>query len=188
MTHRVMRVSDYEFTSGDRLFLDANIWLYLVCPPAQKPESSDKSRVYSGAFADILKAGSRIYIDVLIISEFINRYARLRWEQWKLEASDNVGNVKTLKAFRNSPAFTPIAWEISNDARRVLGFCSRVESGFEGLPINDLLHNYGMGKFDFNDQVIAELCKREGLTLVTDDGDFKYQGLSILTENRRLLK
>ena len=82
MIPRVMKVSDYEFTAKDRLFLDANIWLHLLCPPAQKPEASHSVKVYSEAFADILKAGSRIYIDVLVISGFINVYARLRWEQW----------------------------------------------------------------------------------------------------------
>ena len=65
----------------------------------------------------------------------------------------------------------------------MLGFCSRVESGFEVLPIDDLLHDYGVGKSDFNDQVIAELCKRERLTLITNDRDFKYRGVSILTAN-----
>ncbi len=178
MTHRIRRVRDYEFTSEDRLFLDANIWLCIFCPDAQKP--SPQIEAYSRAFNDICNVKSRLYIDVLVISEFINTYARLRL---KHEAPE-----MKFKAFRNSPLFKSVAREIAVQSGRVLNCCARVESGFEGLPINDLLHDYGMGRFDFNDQVIAELCKREGLTLVTHDGDFKYQGLSILTENPRLLK
>lgn len=40
---------------------------------------------------------------------------------------------------------------------------------------------------DFNDQVLAELCKSRNLTLVTHDGDFKDLGLNLLTANQSLL-
>ena len=62
-----------------------------------------------------------------------------------------------------------------------------MESGFEKLKIDTLLDAYSTGDSDFNDQVIAELCKVKGLTLITHDGDFKGQGISILTANRYLL-
>ena len=182
MTHRALEVSGYNFTSQDRLFLDANIWLYNFCPDAQPPEGSSFQRivdVYSRALADIIAAQSRIYIDALVMSEFINRYARLRWEN---ETSD-----VEFKDFRNSADFTAVAREIACQSGRVVSYCSRVESGFSKLPIDDLLGVYEMGKSDFNDQVIAELCQREGLTLITHDGDFQYLGTSILTANRRLL-
>ena len=55
------------------------------------------------------------------------------------------------------------------------------------LEMNDLLDDYAVGGFDFNDQVIAQLCKDKGLTLITNDGDFKGQDVTILTANRRLL-
>ncbi len=46
---------------------------------------------------------------------------------------------------------------------------------------------YAAGESDFNDQIIAVLCKRKGLKLVTDDGDFHGQGIPVVTANRRLL-
>lgn len=175
----VNNVAEYEFTSRDRLFLDANIWLYNFCPDAQPPKPSPKVEVYSQAFAAILQAKSRIYIDVLVMAEFINRYARLRWEN---EAPD-----MEFKVFRNSADFTGVAQEIACQSGRVMELCFRLESGFAGLQMDDLLDTYGEGGSDFNDQVIAELCKREKLALVTDDGDFMYPGMPILTANRRLL-
>ncbi len=179
MTHRALEVSGYNFTSRDRLFLDANIWLYNFCPDTQPPKPSRKIEIYSKAFNDIQNVKSRIYIDVLVISEFINRYARLRWRHEKPDMD--------FKDFRNGADFRDVAREIAVQSGRVLSFCSRVESGFEELRIDDLLHTYEAGESDFNDQVIAELCKREGLTLMTDDGDFQYPEISILTANRRLL-
>ncbi|MGH8547812.1 MAG: hypothetical protein ACRERU_04290 [Methylococcales bacterium] len=50
-----------------------------------------------------------------------------------------------------------------------------------------MIDEYAAGDSDFNDQVIAELCKKRGLKLVTDDGDFGRYEISIVTANRRLL-
>jgi len=44
-----------------------------------------------------------------------------------------------------------------------------------------------MGNSDFNDLVLVELCRSKGFMLVTDDGDFKGKGITVLTANRRLL-
>ena len=176
MAHDVSHVDHYDFTSEDELFLDTNIWLFIYGP--QDPTST-KMYIYSSAFHHILKAQSRIYIDVLVISEFINAYAR---QQWQLVASDT-----KFKEFRNSPHFKPIAQEISDNTKRVLNHCSRIESRFETLDVDGLMNEYAEGGADFNDQVIRELCNSRDLKLVTDDGDFGGQGISIITANRRLL-
>jgi len=55
------------------------------------------------------------------------------------------------------------------------------------LNIVALVDEYEKGNSDFNDQVLAELCKSKGLTLVTDDSDFADTGLTIVTANQRLL-
>ena len=176
MTHKAMSVNNYKFTSKDQLFLDANIWLYLHGP--QQSPAPSRVKTYSQAFKRILNAKSKIHIDVLIVSEFINRYARIIWRNKKPK--------EDFKKFRNSQYFKPTAQNISADVRLVLQHCSQIESGFAILEMDDLLDDYATGGFDFNDQVITELCKREGLTLVTHDGDFKDSGIPILTANRKL--
>ena len=176
MTHDVSHVESYDFTSEDKLFLDTNIWLFIYGP--QDPTST-KMYTYSSAFHHILKAQSRIYIDALVISEFINAYAR---QQWQLVAPDT-----KFKEFRNSPHFKPVAQEIADNTKRVLNHCSRIGSRFETLDVDGLMNEYAEGGADFNDQVIRELCNSRDLKLVTDDGDFGGQGVSIITANRRLL-
>ena len=174
---KVSRVNHYEFTSNDRLFLDTNIWLYVYGP--QKPNDNSVA-VYSQAFRRILAAQSLIYIDVLVVSEFINTYARLKWKLVKPE-------IERFKDFRNRPDFKPVVRDIVDDVRRVMNHCSRVEDDFAALNIDGLLDVYAAGDSDFNDQVITELCQREGLTLITHDVDFKGRKLPILTANRHLL-
>ena len=178
MAHSTVKeVSRYTFGSTDHLFLDANIWLYLYGP--QQPPASSYVKTYSNAYKRILSAKSRIYVDALIVSEFINRYARLQ--------QILVAPSRSFKQFRNSPSFKSVAQDIASDVNRMLNHSSRVESGFATLNMNDFLHDFAAGGSDFNDQVIAELCKRKGLTLVTHDSDFKAPGISVLTANRNLL-
>lgn len=178
MTHKEVKdVENYSFTSRDNLFLDANIWLLFYGPQIPRDHRVD---VYSRAFASILDAQSTIYIDVLIVSEFINTYAR---QKWQLVAPE----FKRFKDFRSSSDFQQIAQDIASDVKRVLQYCSPIESGLESLDFNGLLVDFAKGNSDFNDQVISELCKNRGLTLITNDSDFQGQGISILTANKKLL-
>lgn len=175
--NKAISVANYNFTPEDKLLLDTNIWLFVYGP--QKP-SNHKVATYSRALANILAAESRIYIDVLIVSEFINTYARLRWNFMGKPCGD-------FKRFRRSQDFKPIAKGIADDINRVLKHCCRVENGFETLDIIELIAKYAKGDADFNDQVIVALCQERGLKLVTDDGDFRRQGIPVLTANKKLL-
>lgn len=179
MAGDVLHVKNYRFTADDELFLDANVWLLIHGP--QRPGGGARKDNYSTAFRRMLEAGSRIYIDVIVLSEIINRWARFHYQETVSESQ------MSFKAFRNSDAFKSVAPDIAADTRRILEQCSRMESHFTALDINALTTEYGTGGIDFNDQVIREACKRSGLKLVTDDGDFAAQGLTILTANRRLL-
>ena len=177
MKHKTVAVRRYNFTFQDKLFLDANIWLYLYAP--QKP-GSYWVNIYSKVFARILKAKSQIYINLLVVSEFINTYARIKW---KLVAP----HLNSFKNFRNSPDFELVAQDIAADVKQIMKHCSRIESSFATLGIDNLLNDYATGDFDFNDQVITELCKSNKLTLITNDGDFKTQEIPVLTANSNLL-
>ena len=146
---KVLEVNSYNFTSEDKLFMDTNIWLFLYSP--QKPKDWRVS-TYSQMLKRILDAKSRVYVDVLVVSEFINTYAR---RKWNLVRKDD----EEFKTFRNSSDFKPIAKEIANSAKRVVSHCTCMESGFGSLKIEDLLDAYSTGKSDFNDQVIAKFLE-----------------------------
>lgn len=170
-------VEDYNFTPQDQLFLDTNIWLYLYAPQETQRHWVN---IYSEVFERILKARSGIFTDVLVLSEFINVYAR---QEWKLKA----GPIRDFKKFRNSRRFKPIAQNIAADVKRVLGHCSRIKSGSSVLKMDSLLDEYAASNSDFNDQVITELCKTNGFTLITNDSDFKNQTIPVLSANPKLL-
>jgi predicted nucleic acid-binding protein len=180
MAKRAEEISKYIFKSDDELLLDANIWFFLYGP--HRP-GDPRAAVYSGALARILAAKTQIYIDVLVISEFINTYARLRHNILK----GRPGVPRDFKQFRNTSAFKVIARDIAADTRKILINCTCVESGFATLNITSLVNDYAGGDSDFNDLVLADLCKRKAFKFVTDDGDFRGKDLTILTANKRLL-
>ncbi len=180
MPGTVRRLSTYHFHETDRLLFDANVWLFLYSP--QYAPSDSRVRVYSAALKKALAAHCQIFIDALVLSEFINAWARFMYN--KLPASIKP---KDFKTYRNSPAFRPVAKDIADACRRILRFATRVESEFASLNINDVLSGYEAGRADFNDHVLAELCHKKQLILVTNDADLKGLTLSILTENRGLL-
>ena len=177
MANNVQAVGSYTFSYRDKLFLDANVWLYLFGP---RQPRNHWNQIYSQVFNRILKANSQIYIDVLVVSEFINAYARMKQ---KVVAP----HINNFKVFRGSLYFKAVAEDIADDVELVLSYCSKIESNFITLPMNTLLNDYATGDFDFNDQVITEICKNNGFTLITNDSDFKTQEIPILTANSNLL-
>jgi predicted nucleic acid-binding protein len=174
-------ISRHRFSSADRIFLDANIWLYVYGPQGSPTDS--KTRIYSSALSNALLAKSQILVDVLVVSEFVNRFSRIEYDV----QYPNKANRPNFKQFRNSPGFKPLAQVIARETGKILGFSSRTESGFAAIDIPAMLTEFKAGEHDFNDQVLARLCQSQGLLLVTHDADFKGKGLDILTANKRIL-
>ncbi len=180
MAKSAEEIGKYVFQATDELLLDANVWFFVHGP--HRP-GDPRAAAYSGALAKIVAAKSRVYIDVLIISEFVNRYARLKHQI--LQGRSGVS--RDFKKFRQSSTFKTVARDIAADIRKILANCTRVESGFAPLDIESLVSDYGRGDSDFNDLVLTELCKSRAFKLVTDDGDFKGKNIAVLTANKRLL-
>ncbi len=180
MGNSVHDINLYAFANSDQLLLDTNVWMFIHGP--QKPGDA-RAAVYSGALARILAAQSAIHIDVLIVSEFINSYARLRYNILRSSGAVSLD----FKPFRKTAGFKPIARDVADAVRRVLKSCARTESLFSTCDVDSMVNEYEKGNSDFNDQVLTEMCKSNGWKLVTDDGDFKGRGVPLVTANKALL-
>ncbi len=181
MKTNAVEISNYVFRATDQLLLDTNIWL-LIFGPAAKAVGR-RTRIYSKALGDMLASNCRIYIEVLILSEYVNRYARLKHNLLRTKP----GISQDFKLFRKSSDFVAVASDIVGDVRQILKHCSRVDSEFAALDVGALVGEFEKGGSDLNDLVLTELCKSRNLTLVTDDADFKDRGLTVLTANKILL-
>ncbi|MBN1593810.1 MAG: PIN domain-containing protein [Candidatus Coatesbacteria bacterium] len=163
-----------------RFFIDANIWIYLNGPQVKKDY---KTREYSGALKKIRDSHSAIYIDVLVLSEFINRYLRIKLAEW-----DSRGVEATLKNFRSSSDYPAVAENIADAVRGILKVCERIDSGFASVDIDSLIGDFGAKRLDFNDQILAEICRTQDLTMITHDGHFSRCDIKVLTANKHMLE
>lgn len=180
MNSQVLAIESYPFSKTDAFLVDANIWLSVYGPQADPKDR--KTMLYSGALAKIFKVQCTVFVDVLILSEFVNRYCRFEFELWKEQ-----GLGKDFKIFRKSPAFRPVSQGVTDCLRRILKRSQRIGNNFDALDMESLLAALEKENCDFNDLVLAELCQRRRLKLITHDADFKELGLTILTANQRLL-
>jgi len=177
-------ISNYTFSNNDRLFFDANIWMYIY-GPLVNPQNVSISAIYATALQKIRNQKSGLFIDALVLSEFINRYARLEYYQ------SFANTYKTFKKFRQSQDFKSVAQDITNNAKRIVKLCQPCNLQFDALDLMNLLDEYAQGTTDYNDQLITEICVANRFDLVTHDADFPQLGKSnqlvLLTANRRLL-
>ncbi len=180
MLPQISDIKKYTFSEQDHLLLDANIWMSIYGPIAKKDW---RTSVYSAALKEIRKNNCEIFIDVLILSEFINAFSRAEFNQL-----NPIIKPQNYKDFRNSAQFKPYAQEISINARKIIKICRRCDSVFEYMDLPSLLAQYEEGESDFNDQILVEICKSKDLTLITHDADFKAESINILTANKKLLK
>lgn len=181
MSKQVYRIEAYTFSSVDALLFDANIWLYIYGP--QRQLYPRLHTTYNLAFRRIRSVKSRIFSDVIVLSEFINSYARIVYND--LPVATKPANFKT---FRNSADFKPVAEDIAEYSQRIVEKTERTDSGYDSVDVRAILSEYADGNIDFNDRMLAELCRAKGLKLVTHDGDFQGENLTIITANPRLLR
>lgn len=170
-------IRSHTFMKDDRLLIDTNVWLSVYGPI---PYRRKRAVLYSNAIANIKRIRCMVFIDVIVVSEFINKYARLEFQQTGNEFND-------FKAFRDSAYFKPVARNIATSVMGIMNNCTRCGTGFHEMNISSLLADFAGGNKDFNDQVIVEICKTQGLQLLTDDGDFHIPDVHVITANNQLL-
>lgn len=174
------RVGEWVFSRHDRLFFDTNIWVYLLehsenPPPHLLP--------YIDAYAAMNRAGSRLYTDMLVIGEIRHHIVDAEFAKWKI-----IHGKKGFKDFRKTPEFAVSARKAAGAIQIVLESCRLIRRQvLAEADVVRLTREYACGRIDFNDLVIAEICRRRRLALVTNDADFKGQGIAILTVNKALL-
>ncbi len=181
MPNSANSISNYTFSKSDRLFLDTNIWLDLYGPIGNP---NDKvAGIYSRAYDNILQAGCVVFINSLVVSEFVNRFARIEFAR--------ICTTVAFKNFRNSNDFIPVAHNIADALRRIKkdSHCVSLDDGFASMDYSGILLEFEAGGHDFNDQLIVRLCVAANLKLISNDRDIsRYDDIALLTANNRLLQ
>ena len=184
MSNIVKDIRGYPFAEEEKLFVDANVWYYIYGPTV-KPEDRAFKKYYSNALEKIIKSKREIFIDVLVLSEFINTYAR--YFHGKRFKNLPPHEKKDFKKYRSTEEFKREASLIINETKKIMKLSSRCNLDFEATEIDLHLSEFEGCKSDFNDIIYKDICKTNDFTLVTNDGDFKKCGIPILTANSNLI-
>lgn len=182
MTSKIIDASRYGFSKEDRVLVDANIWLYLFGP---KPPDSAPARSYSAVLKVLQTAGAQLFLDVLVLSEFVNRYVRDQHRVLAVPGATISGDFKT---FRDSADFIPVAEAVHRSVMLIGKFARPVDHMFTKVDLPALLGEFAKGSKDFNDDLIAEACKLHGFALLSNDADVVQAGITLFTTNPRLLR
>ncbi|MCZ7382411.1 MAG: PIN domain-containing protein [Candidatus Methanoperedens sp.] len=180
MVTNIKNIVDYSPSERDKIFFDANIWLAIYGPSPQHWAQSPCSSL----FHELIKNNIDIYINSLIISEVVNSWARLEFNQQRIKL-----NFKTneFKKFRETPEFLNVAEDISINMEKILRWSKRFDSSLEYIDMEIINSNYRSGTYDFNDLIFREICKVNDFILVTNDRDFCATDVNILTANNYML-
>jgi len=182
MSSSIFEIGQYQLTDSDAFLIDTNIWYYVYGP--QQSPGRQSTILYSRALKRMLQARCRIFIDVLVLSEFANRVSRFWYNLQKPTG------IKDFKAYRRSPAYKPVAAEVKITVGRILTMCHRLASEFEKLSdadVESLLTLFESGNNDINDLLLAKTCNVRGLKILTHNEDFRDLGVTIVTGNKNLL-
>lgn len=180
MKNKAFNLSSYTFSEGEKILLDTNIWLYLF--PAPSNPSNSVATQYSKAFSRLVGVKAQPILDPMVLGEYLNRYARIEWE----------GLYKTqyasFKQFRNSPDFHAVASSLEIFARKILSVCEVHTIAANELNLHQALTDFSHGHVDFTDAILLDVCRKNSIKIMTNDGDFQACGIEVLTTNSHLLQ
>ncbi|MDQ1251047.1 MAG: hypothetical protein QG646_116 [Euryarchaeota archaeon] len=172
----VHSIESYDFFTGKGYFFDTNIWLYIYGPISWPDHRSD---VYSRALKRIRDSKGTIYINCMIISEFINTFSRIEFKQQS--------EFSRYKEFRNSLRYRAIAQDIAYNVKKILKNTLVCDPELQTINFPEVMDLFEQGKYDFNDLLFAQICRAKGLVFVTHDKDFSELRVEILTANEKLV-
>jgi predicted nucleic acid-binding protein len=157
---------------GRAVFLDANVLIYLFWPTGSNWENK-----YASVLARLHRQQNEMCVDFLVISEFINRAIRI--EHAKLLTT------LTYKQFRD----TQEGRDALKDIYKVVETVILGQFHFVGKTFSkvDVYQFFNVDHLDFVDKAILAICKENNCVLLTNDKDFKYSDIDILTAHPAII-
>ena len=202
MAYNIHNIKNFTVMDREIYFLDSNVWIWYLMAEQfgddilkKDKEKWKKQKYYVefvrsivtlNAYTDkkaikTLTHQPKIVLTSLLISELINRYLRLSMEDHidSLETAKE-RNEYTFKKFRDTLYYQEQHRYIISVFQEMSHLLHFIDDEFNALKPLELLANL-TDKYDFNDFYYYNLLKNKNITIVTDDGDFKFEDMEIVT-------
>lgn len=186
---------------GKSYFLDANVWLMLI---QGKEKIKPYERAYIDFFEKLIKLieeskkedKPKIIVNSLLISETFNAFLRAEFKAYKESEKHRPSNKKSnqeidklsfKKDFRPLTEYTEAREDFTANMMAYWEYITWLKEEEAKVDLYYLIENLS-GNIDFNDFYYYEVCLENDYFLVTNDGDFQVDGISILTCNNQILR
>lgn len=167
------KISSYTVSPSEEFFFDTNVWFFLFAPIAGSEQTKQKK--YSKLYGEILSRNATIWINSQVIAEYINKYLRMEFDQWKDKTSNYGANYK--KDFRPTSDYSSALESVRSQISAILQKCERIPDDFNAINIDSIIASMET-KFDYGDSIFIDLCNRKKFKLVTDDSDMTKESFS----------
>ena len=152
-----------------RFLFDTNVWLFINGPYGMT--RAPQAAAYSSLYKAILSAGGVVHISDIVVSEYINRFARYEWEA-------HTEKKVSYKAFRRQSEYADTISTIKDTIGHVIDAGADFAHCRIDAQCTDLMFSQMQtGRMDFPDLLVARICEENDLILVTDDGDYAWHPL-----------
>ncbi len=192
MAGKIQQLSKHKIEKGEKYFLDSNVWIFALSN-ITNPTPSES--IYMDFMGKMLENGCIFYSHSLVISEVFNAIARINFKNYKRFLPKDpknrlsvhqIENLDFKRDYRGSDDYLhnferfKSEFEIYCHNIHILDREIEIDVAYQVKNID--------ANSDFNDYLYYEMALDLDLTIITDDGDFNYQEIEILTENQTLLR
>jgi hypothetical protein len=200
MAYSISNVSGFDPQLNEYYFFDANIWIAAIkqnhCGTIDiriKPyiEFFDAvvslNNITDPKIVKRLKFQPKIIMTSMLLSEIINAY--LRKVSMVLFYNNNMTGIDFKRDYREM-VHSDYEKQLKNIVSDIQAFNSMlhfVDDDFKSMDASSIFPFLNR-KVDFNDFYYFKLMKSLNIPIVTDDKDFNFEDILILTENTKLLK
>ncbi len=182
----ISRLSEHKLDESMKYFLDANVWIFALGNP---PSPNTPGEEYIKFLDRLIESGTPIYSHTILISEVFNALMRINFQDFLKTEEYRTGRKPQLdfkKDFRGKTEYLDALSRFKSDIQAYLPSIHLIDKEIE-FELGYLVENIPSSS-DFNDYLFYEMAISQNLTVVTDDGDFNFSDIEILTQNSWLIK
>ncbi|MDC0932708.1 type II toxin-antitoxin system VapC family toxin [Arcobacteraceae bacterium] len=164
----------YNIKQEKKVFIDTNILIFLFSPYSMSREYDTQKETYSEVLGLLMEYKSKLYINSIVISEFINVSLKLDFNK-----NFNKNDDKDFKKdYRGSKPYKCTLNSILVQLKQILKICDKIDDDFKQFNVLDeFTENTNL---DFNDVLIADTVIHNKLEILTNDQDFQgYKDINI---------
>lgn len=193
MPYNILRLSTIQPDAYPRYFLDSNVWVYALQP---RVALTRHAIPYADFVDDVIQLhlnGSPLTPKFVwtstLLSEVINAMLRVACDNYRTGLRAAVPpNFSYKTHFRPTPAFASALNRIRSDLQGYEPYVEVQDDGLTGLDVFGSLLPGLTATSDFTDLLYFRQMLPQGVPIVTNDGDFAFENLPIITSHPDLLR